>query len=183
MKKMDMRQMTLVGLMTAVLCILGPLSITLPFTPIPISFTNLGIYFIIFILGWKLSTMSVVVYILLGMVGLPVFSGFSGGAAKVAGPTGGYLIGFIFMAIIAGWFVERFEGKILMYMIGMVVATAVTYAFGTAWLCVQMHLTPIQGLTVGVLPYIPGDIVKMIVGILVGSKVKKAVRVSAVFES
>ena len=100
--------MTIIALMTAVTCILGPLAIPLPFSPVPISFTNLAIYFSIFVLGTYSATVSYLVYLLIGMVGLPVFSGFAGGFGKMAGPTGGYLVGFIFMALIAGFFVDRF---------------------------------------------------------------------------
>ncbi len=102
-KKISTRQMTIIALMTAVTCILGPLSIPLPFSPVPISFTNLAIYFSVFVLGTYSATVSYLVYLLIGMVGLPVFSGFSGGFGKLAGPTGGYLVGFIFMALIAGF--------------------------------------------------------------------------------
>ena len=103
--------MTAIALMAAVICILGPLSIPLPVSPVPISFTNLAIYFAVILLGWKRGTISYILYLLIGLVGVPVFSGFTGGPGKLVGPTGGYLIGFIFMAIIAGWFIEKYEGK------------------------------------------------------------------------
>lgn len=102
-KFLTTKQMTLIALMTALTCILGPLSIPLPFSPVPISFTNLVLYFSVFVLGTKFSTISYIVYLLIGLVGLPVFSGFSGGPAKVAGPTGGYLVGFVFLTVIAGF--------------------------------------------------------------------------------
>ena len=66
-----------------------------------------------YILGTKLSVASYVLYLLLGTVGLPVFSGFSGGVGKLLGPTGGYLIGFIFLAAIVGFFVEKFPTKLI----------------------------------------------------------------------
>lgn len=107
-KFLTTKQMTLIALMTALTCILGPLSIPLPFSPVPISFTNLVLYFSVFVLGTKFSTISYIVYLLIGLVGLPVFSGFSGGPAKVAGPTGGYLVGFVFLTVIAGFFCGAF---------------------------------------------------------------------------
>ena len=91
---------TVTALMTAVTCILAPLSI--PIGPVPISLTNLAIYISLYLLGWKRGTISYLIYLLIGLVGIPVFSGFTGGPAKLAGPTGGYIIGFIAMAIIAG---------------------------------------------------------------------------------
>ena len=172
---MKIQDLTLIALMAALTCILGPMSITLPFTPVPISFTNLLIYIAVMVIGMKRGTISYLVYLLIGAVGLPVFSGFSGGLAKLAGPTGGYLVGFIFLALISGFFVEKFSGNIVMAVIGMVLGTAVTYAFGTIWLCAQMHLTFVQGLYAGVIPYLPGDAAKIVIAIIVGSAVKKAV--------
>ena len=79
-------EMTVTALMTAVTCILAPLSI--PIGPVPISFTNLAIYLSLYLLGWKRGTISYLVYLLIGLVGVPVFSGFTGGIGKLAGPTG-----------------------------------------------------------------------------------------------
>lgn len=71
------KRMALIGVMTAVTCILGPFSIPLPFSPVPISFTNLAIYLAAYVLGMKACTVSYLIYMLLGMVGVPVFSGFT----------------------------------------------------------------------------------------------------------
>ena len=79
------RQITLIGLMTAITCILAPLSI--PIGPVPISLTNFAIYLSLYLLDWKKGTISYILYLLLGLVGLPVFSGFTGGIRKIAGPT------------------------------------------------------------------------------------------------
>ena len=76
-------EITMTALMAAVTCILAPLSI--PIGPVPISFTNLAIYLSLYLLGWKRGTISYLIYLLLGLVGLPVFSGFTGGPAKLAG--------------------------------------------------------------------------------------------------
>ena len=78
--KITTRQMTLIALMTAVTCILGPLSIPLLFSPVPISFTNLAIYLSLYVLGTGKAAISYLVYLLIGMTGIPVFSGFSGAA-------------------------------------------------------------------------------------------------------
>ena len=75
-------EITMTALMAAVTCILAPLSI--PIGPVPISFTNLAIYLSLYLLGWKKGTISYLIYLLLGLVGLPVFSGFTGGPAKLA---------------------------------------------------------------------------------------------------
>ena len=94
------KKITMIGLMTAVTCILGPLSLPLPFSPVPITLTNFAVFLSIYILGMKYGTISLLIYLALGTIGLPVFSSFSGGLGKLSGPTGGYLFGFIFLALI-----------------------------------------------------------------------------------
>ena len=173
---MKIQDLTLIALMAALTCILGPMSITLPFTPVPISFTNLVIYFAVMVIGMKRGTISYLVYLLIGAVGLPVFSGFSGGLAKLAGPTGGYLVGFIFLALISGFFVEKFSGNIVMAVIGMVLGTAVCYVFGTAWLAYTAHMGFAAALAAGVIPFIPGDLVKIIIAMIAGPIIRKQLK-------
>ena len=170
-KNNNTRQLTLIGLIAAVTCILGPLS--LPIGIVPISLTNLAIYFAVYALGGKRGTLSYIVYLFIGLVGLPVFSGFSGGFPKLFGPTGGYLIGFIFMAFISGIFIDKFSNKIYMCFLGMVLGTIVTYIFGSAWLAYEAHIGFNKALAVGVLPFIPGDIAKMVLASLIGPQIRK----------
>ena len=169
-KKISTSTIAMIALMTAVTCILGPLSV--PIGPVPISLTNLAIYFTVILLGWKKGTVSYVIYLLIGLVGVPVFSSFSAGPAKLFGPTGGYLIGFIFLAMISGWFIEKFPGKRVMYFVGMVLGTAVCYALGTAWLAYEAEMTFQAALMAGVIPFTIGDIAKMIVAIIVAPMIK-----------
>ncbi|MDE6983912.1 MAG: biotin transporter BioY [Lachnospiraceae bacterium] len=181
------KEITLIGLMAAVTCIAGPLSLALPFSPVPISLTNLAIYFSVYILGMKRGTISYLVYLLLGLVGLPVFSAFTSGPAKLFGPTGGYLIGFIFMALICGYCVDRWNGRFVSSFAGMAVGTAVCYLFGTVWLAYQMssgsEQTFIDALpaafAAGVLPFIAVDLAKMVLSLLIGSQVRVRVRKAA----
>ncbi len=169
-------QMALIGMMTAVTCILGPLVIPLPISPVPISFTNLAVYLAVYVLGTKAGTISYLVYLLLGFAGLPVFSGFTGGIVKLAGPTGGYLAGFIFMALISGWAIERFPGRYMIQAAGMILGTAVCYVFGTVWLAGQLGIGFAAGLGVGVIPYLPGDAVKILFAVMIGSRARREIR-------
>lgn len=170
------RQLTLIGVMTAITCILAPFAIPMPFSPVPISLTNLVIYITVFVLGMKFSTISYIIYLLLGAVGLPVFSSFSGGLGKLAGPTGGYLIGFIFLALIAGFFIEHFPGKLHFAIMGIVLGSAVYYLFGTIWLAQQMGLSLSAALAAGVIPYLPGDCLKIIIAAILGPKLRKSIQ-------
>jgi len=174
--RLSTRHLVLIALMTAITCIFAPLSIPIPVSPVPISLTNLVLLISIYILGWKYATFSFLIYLLLGSVGLPVFSGFSGGLGKLAGPTGGYLIGFIFMTMIAGLFVDYFPNNRILIVIGMILATAVAYAFGTAWLAFQLDQSFIAALSIGVIPYLPGDTIKIIISIMIGPLLKSRLR-------
>ena len=171
------RFLTLTGLMTALTCIIGPLSLPLPVSPVPITLTNFAVYMAVYVLGLRDGTISCLIYLCLGAAGLPVFSAFSGGIGKLAGPTGGYLVGFLFLALIQGSLMFRFPGKNAAAVIGMILGTAVCYCFGTAWLAGQMHLSFGAALTAGVIPYLPGDAAKIILAALAGPKLSTAVRI------
>lgn len=162
------KSMILISLMTSITCIIAPFSISIPISPVPISFTNLILYISIFILGWKFATASLCIYLLLGVVGLPVFSGFTGGPAKLVGPTGGYLIGFLFLTIISGYIIEKSGGNRILELISLVIGTSICYLFGTLWLSLLMNLTFMQGLATGVLPYLFGDALKIIAAVIIG---------------
>lgn len=172
---MTTKRMIRIALMAAVICIFAPLSIPIPVSPVPISLTNLVLLVTVAIFPWKDVCTSYLIYLLLGVVGLPVFSGFSGGIGALLGPTGGYLIGFIFISIIPGLFIDHFPGKRLFTVIGMIIAMIITYTFGTAWLAIQMKMTFFAALAIGVIPYIIGDIVKIIIAIAIGPSVKKRI--------
>ena len=169
-QKIRTKQMVLIALMTAVTCVLGPLSIPLPFSPVPISLTNFAIFLAIFVLGMKSGTISFIIYLLLGAVGVPVFSSFRGGFQVLAGPTGGYLIGFIFLALIMGFALDHFDRKLVPTIIGMIIGMAVCYAFGTVWLAKLLSLSFKEGLMMGVIPYLAGDAAKIIIAAIVGPK-------------
>lgn len=169
--KTNVREMALIAVMAAVICVLGPLSI--PIGVVPISFTNLAVYLAIYALGRRRGTISYLVYLLLGMIGVPVFSGFSGGVGKLFGPTGGYLIGFLFMALLCGWFIDTFSCALVPSFAGMVLGTLVCYLFGTLWLAYQAGLTFSAALAAGVLPFVAGDLIKMAIAAVIGPQVRR----------
>ena len=104
-QKITTYQMAVTAVMAAVLCVLGPL--TVPIGAIPISLANFVICLTAWLLGPKFGTLSVVIYLAIGLIGVPVFSGYGAGLAKVAGPTGGYLVGYLLLAFIGGLFIEK----------------------------------------------------------------------------
>ncbi len=124
----------------------------------------------------KDATISFLIYLLLGSVGLPVFASFHAGLSVLAGPTGGYLIGFIFLALIQGFAMKYFDRKLIPTIIGMLIGMAVCYIFGTVWLAKLMSLSFKEGLFMGVIPYLPGDAVKIIIAVIVGPKLYAATK-------
>lgn len=174
-------QMAVIGVMSAVICILGPLSI--PIGVVPISFTNLAIYFTLYTLGMKKGTISYIIYMLIGFAGVPVFSNFSGGPSKLFGPTGGYIIGFIFMALIAGFFIDKFFDRWYLCFAGMVLGTAMCYVFGTAWLAYQANFSASAALAAGVIPFIPGDLAKILIAAFIGPQIRKSLIKAKLFQA
>ncbi len=169
-KKFNVNQIVFIGIMSAIICILGPFSF--PIGIVPISFTNLAIYFVLYALGMKNGTISYCIYLLIGFVGIPVFSGFTSGPAKLLGPTGGYLIGFIFMALIAGVFIDKFIAKRYLCITGMVLGTAVCYTIGTVWLSFQANMSIGSALVAGVIPFIAGDLIKILLAAFLGPQIR-----------
>ncbi len=156
---MTAKELVWVALMAALICIAAPLAV--PVGAIPITLATFAVYLAGALLGMKRGALAVAVYLLLGLAGLPVFSGFNGGVAPLAGPTGGYLIGYLPCAAAAGFVVERGGARRWTVPAGMIVGTAACYALGTAWFMFQSD-TPLAGaLAACVLPFLPGDAIKI----------------------
>lgn len=170
-EKSNIYQIVIIGVMAAIICILGPLSI--PIGVIPISFTNLAIYFTLYILGMKKGTISCLIYILIGFIGIPVFSGFTGGSPKLFGPTGGYIFGFILIALVSGYFIDKFLDRWYLCFIGMILGTSLCYGLGTIWLSYQANMSLNAALAVGVIPFIFGDLVKILLATIIGPKIRE----------
>lgn len=180
-KTLSIQQLAVIGVMAAVICILAPFSI--PIGVVPISFTNLAVYIAIYVLGSRKGTISYLIYLLIGLVGVPVFSGFTSGPGKLFGPTGGYLIGFAFMALISGIFIDRFSNKMYLCFVGMVLGTAVCYLLGTIWLAYQAGLSFQSALAAGVVPFIPGDLIKIVIATIIGPQMRKALNKAGLYQN
>ena len=191
----SLAKMILTAMMAAVFCIVGPVSI--PIGPVPISLFTLVLFFSVYILGWRYSVLACVLYLVLGLIGLPVFSGFQGGLAKLAGPTGGYLIGYIPMLMLSGPIVDMTENKrrqmspratrskdekrrarwiFVMQVNHLSFGTLVLYTFGTIWFMVSTGSSVGAALGLCVIPFIPGDLVKIFMAVAFGPVVSQSVR-------
>ena len=164
------RRLAVCGVMAAALCALAPLAV--PVGPVPVTLATLGVYLAACLLGWKWGTASCLAYLLLGLAGLPVFSGYQGGAGVLLGPTGGYLAGYLPMALATGWGAGRTRRRGAL-LLGMLAGTAGCYALGTAWYCLQSGTAPGPALGVCVLPVLPFDCVKMAAALAIGPVLRR----------
>jgi biotin transport system substrate-specific component len=182
MKKHKTKELVEIALFAALLCVIAPFTLPVPGSPVPLSLATFGVYLAALLLGAKQGVLCVLVYLLLGMVGLPVFSGFSGGIGVLLGPTGGYLGGYVPCAFLIGWmanakcFEKAFSGRqFVKNSVAMILGTLVCYAFGTVWFLLVMSdsYTIVQALLVCVVPYIFFDMVKILAAAAVAGPVKR----------
>lgn len=167
-----------IGLSAAIIAVCSWISIPLV---VPITLQTMGVCLIAGLFGAKRATFATIIYILLGAIGVPVFSGFKGGIGTLFGSTGGYIIGFIFTALIVGFISDKFKGKLWATIIGMIVGVLVCYVFGTAWFAVvyartaqAAPLATILGWCV--IPFLIPDLVKIIVASILTANLKRFVK-------
>lgn len=172
---MNTGNLTRTSLMTALICILAPISIPLPISPVPITLGTFALYLSLYVLEYKQAICSTVLYLLLGAVGLPVFSGYTAGFSRFFGAGGGYLVGYIFLVIIGGYFVNKYKQSPIIQIIGCFLGTIITYLIGTFWLAKVIEAEFIATIPAGVLVYLPLDTVKMILACIVGREVRKRI--------
>lgn len=174
------RDMAYIALFAAVMAVCSWISIQLPISEVPYTLQTMGVVLAVGLLGGKRGTVAVLVYILLGAVGLPVFAGFSGGLGTLFGMTGGYIIGFLFTALLM-WGMEKLFGTHPVALgVSMVLGLAVCYAFGTGWFMVVYanSVGPIglmAALGLCVFPYLAFDAVKIAAALIVSARLRRYV--------
>lgn len=177
-KKMKTLDMVYIALFACLMAICAWISIP---GQIPFTLQTMGVFLAVGLLGGKRGTIAVLVYILMGAVGLPVFSGFAGGMGKLLGMTGGYIVGFLVSALLM-WAMEAlFGSKKWVLPVSMVVGLIACYAFGTAWF-MAVYTSSKGAITLGavlgmcVIPYIIPDAVKIAVALLLTKALKRFVK-------
>lgn len=169
---MKTKELTTIALMTAIICILAPISIPIPFSPVALTLCTFALYLSVYILKPKQAIAATVLYLFIGAIGIPVFSGYTAGFAKFAGPGGGYLVGYIFLVAMSAYFVRKFPNSPKLQMLGTLLGTIVTYTIGTFWLARITNTGFIAALPMGALVFIPLDIVKIILACVLGRKMQ-----------
>lgn len=180
--------LVLCGLFAALTAICSYINIPLGFTPVPINLATLAVFLAGGLLGMKYGTLTMAVYVLMGAVGLPVFSEFQAGIGVLIGPTGGFLIGYIASAFLIGLLLQKrtfaYEqtpspakrGKdIALCMAAMLAGLIVCYIMGTAWFMFTTGSQLITAVVACVLPFIPGDLIKIFIASLLVRRLKPVI--------
>lgn len=150
--------------------------IMIPLAPVPITLQTAFLSLAAALLGGRLGALSQVVYLLIGIIGFPVFAGGKAGLGVLLGPTGGYLIGFIAGAYVIGKLVEMRQRPGFVWIVfSMVIGTVVIYLFGVTQLSLIARLSIDKAITVGVLPFLIGDTLKIVVAALIAVKIRDRV--------
>lgn len=172
------REVAYMGLAVAVITVCAWIS--LPVGPIPFTLQTLAVALVGGLLGWKRGTAAVAVYLLMGLIGIPVFAGFKGGTVALFGPTGGYIFGFFFAALVPALFrllpVKKFWVRTALFYFGNLLGLAVCYFFGTVWFVLMYRCTVGYALTVCVTPYILPDLVKLALAAFLTVRLEKYLR-------
>lgn len=176
--KASVTGMVYVGTAAALLAICS--WICIPLT-VPVTLQTLGVFLVSGLLGMKRGTAATVVFIIMGAIGIPVFAEFTGGVGILLGNTGGYIIGFIFTALIVGFASDKFKGKLMPVAIAMVLGVLVCYAFGTLWFAVVYAKSnePAAILTIlgwCVFPFILPDGIKIAVAAILTARLRKYIK-------
>jgi biotin transport system substrate-specific component len=145
--------------------------IVIPLQPVPITLQTLFTGLAGVLLGGYAGALSQIIYVILGVIGLPVFAGGQAGLGTLLGPAGGYLIGFIAAAYIIGKIVEsRQEAGLAWIVLSLIIGDLMIYTFGTLQLSLLAHLSINKALLVGVVPFLIGDLIKMAATVLISIK-------------
>lgn len=171
--------MIYIALFAAIIAVCA--QIQLPIGPVPFTLQTLGVFAASGLLGAKRGTLSVLIYILLGAVGVPVFAGFSGGFSVLIGSTGGYIIGFLLTALTVGIMTDLLGKKLWVLIVSMVVGLALCYVFGTAWFIIVMNnqgkaMDIATALSYCVIPFLIPDAAKIAVATVLVNRLDKIIK-------
>ncbi|KZZ84927.1 biotin transporter BioY [Bacillus sp. SJS] len=170
-QRVKLRMLILSGMFAAITAVFAQIEIPLPI--VPISGQTLAVGMAATILGSRYGALAMTVYAGLGMIGLPVFAEAKGGLHILAGPTGGYIIGFIAAAFLTGYFLEKTKFTLKFALAANTIGMLVTLLFGTVWLKIVLGLPWDKALAVGVWPFVAVGLIKAVLASWIGIAVRR----------
>ena len=152
--------------------------LALPIGPVPIVLQNLFVFLSGLLLGPRWGVASIGVYLMAGALGLPVFAGGVGGIGRFAGPTGGYLLGYLPAVYVIGWISKKSKGRMAVDVLAMVCGSIIIYACGVSWLKILSGMTLAKTLVVGMYPFILGDVIKIAASVPIAKALRPIISTS-----
>lgn len=174
-KKFSTERIALIAVMAAVISVLSPIAIPLS-GGVPISLATFAVMLTGVLLGPIDGALATLVFLLLGMVGVPVFSAYQAGIGVLFGKTGGFILGYIPLVLCSGLFLRREKFSLGKAILGMLLGTVILYAFGTVWFLILTKAGLKLALTACVLPFLPGDALKIFLVCLLAPALTKALQ-------
>jgi len=172
LQRISTKDIVLTGMFAALICVLA--QIVIPTQPVPFTLTIFAIFLTGALLSPRYAFIAGVIYLALGIIGVPVFSNFQGGLQELTGKLGGYRIAYPFMAFIIAIFYQKIKKyKVLALAIGMVIALATCYLFGTVWFSVITNMPFKSAVVACVLPFILVDSIKIVLAIIISIAIRK----------
>lgn len=169
---MKTKRLIICALFTAIICIIAPFSIMIG--PVPVTFTLFALGLSAFVEKSKWAAVSTGVYIIIGLVGVPVFSGFKSGVSAIMSPTGGFVFSYVFIVIILGMCSKTEKKSVIVLWCAL--ALLVCYACGVIWYIIITSSDIITALMLCVVPFIPFDILKLYAAYVVAKAVRKRLK-------
>ena len=181
-KRITTKTIVYIGVFAALTAVLSQVALPLP-TNVPITLQTFAVALAGYFLGWAKGGAALAVYVLLGGVGVPVFSGFKGGFSVLTGPTGGFIFGFVPMAVICGLAVKLFSskkpvGKLLIVTVG-IAGLLVDHAFGTVWYSISANISFWKSIMLVSLPFLVKDIISVAAAYVISVELLRRLRVKA----
>lgn len=165
-EQLKLRTMIVTALFAAIIGVLAQITIPLPL--VPITGQTLAIGLAATILGSRYGTVAVILYLIIGSAGVPVFAEFSGGISKLIGPTGGFLVGFLPATFVIGFYMEKFGYTYRHAIVANIIGMLITLAFGTAWLKISAQLSWTAALASGFTPFLIVGVIKAMLASWIG---------------
>lgn len=175
-KKLNVRDMIYSALFATITAVLGYVVIPLPFSPIPITGQSLAVMLAGCVLTPLQAALSMITFLLMGAIGIPVFSGGRAGIGIIVGKSGGYLIGFLVGAIIISLLVRKNKSLVNMLIASVIGGIVVVHILGSAWLGSVTAMGMKKAFLLGSAPFIVGDLLKAVVAALIGTKLNKQIK-------
>ena len=164
----NIRMMVYCSLFTALIIIGTYMAIPIPISPVPIVLADFFVMLAGLFIGWKYGLISVLLYWGLGLLGLPVFSGASSGFAAFVGPTGGFLIGYLLLVVMIGVIVDKGKPTWMTHLVALLLGNILLYTSGIVWLKISLDMNWVAAITAGLVPFIPGTIIKIVAVLVIG---------------